>query len=83
MAGQCHPLVDMLHMIKHDPSYLKVTTRLHLFHQIASISISIHKHHKEEHFFSKFLSKEMNTLNVFVITFIFESHNVGKIPFTS
>jgi hypothetical protein len=37
-------------MVKHDPSCLKVTIRLHLFHQITSISISMHKQIEEEFF---------------------------------
>ncbi len=29
MSSQGRPSIDMFHMIKHDPTYLKVTSKLH------------------------------------------------------
>ncbi len=33
MVGKGCPILDTFDIIKHDPSYLKVATKLHLLHQ--------------------------------------------------
>jgi hypothetical protein len=53
MSNQSRPSIDMFHTIKHDPTCLKVASKLHLVHQIKSTSISMFGHLKKEHFFFK------------------------------
>jgi hypothetical protein len=44
MVHEGHLAFETFHMIKHDPSYLEVLTRLHLLHQVTSTIVSIYKH---------------------------------------
>ncbi len=69
MVGKGSPILDTFHIIKHDPRYLEVTTKLHLLHQITPAIISIHIHLEQEHFFSLMLSWKIMILNV-IITII-------------
>jgi hypothetical protein len=55
MAGEGHPILDMFDMIKHDPNYLEVATRLHSLHQIKSIPLSINRHFEKKDLLSKLL----------------------------
>jgi hypothetical protein len=51
MASQGHPSINTLHMIKHDPTCLKVIIKLYMLHQIQSTSIYVCGH-LEKGFFS-------------------------------
>jgi hypothetical protein len=55
MVGEGCLILDMFEMIKHDPSCLEVTTKLHPHDQVKSIPISINIHFEDKDF-SKLLS---------------------------
>ncbi len=44
MASKGCLVLDTFHVIEHDPMCLEVATRLHLFQQVTSITISVHWH---------------------------------------
>jgi hypothetical protein len=81
MACKGHLVLDMFNTIKHDPSCLEVTTRLHLLHQVKSIPLPIHKHFEKEHFFPKLQSWKTTILDVIITTIGLESHNDKDVPF--
>lgn len=56
------------HDIQHDPTYLKITSRLHLLHQIKSSNISMHGHFENEHFLFILLTWKIIVSNVVIIT---------------
>jgi hypothetical protein len=55
MAGEGCLVLDMFNMVKHDPSCLKVTTKLHPLDQVKSTHISINIHFEDKRLFSKLL----------------------------
>jgi hypothetical protein len=73
MASKGRQALDTFHIIKHDPSCLEVPTRLHLFHQVTSTTISIHKHFEKENFLSRLLYWKTTILNVIITTIGLES----------
>jgi hypothetical protein len=76
MASQCCPSIDMLHMIKRDPTCLKVIFKVHLVYQIKSIGISVRGHLEKEQFFIRLLTWKIVVLDVVITIFIFENQSV-------
>jgi hypothetical protein len=56
MADEGRLVLDTFDMIKHDPSYLKVTSKLHPLDQVKFVPISINIHFEEKYLLSKLLS---------------------------
>jgi hypothetical protein len=83
MVGEGCLALNTFHIIKHDPSCLKVTAKVHLLHQITSTTISIHRHLEHEPFFFGFSSWKTIILNVIITTRDLKSHNVKYIPFVT
>jgi hypothetical protein len=81
MASKICPVLDTFDIIKHDLSYLEVTTKLHPFHQIKSAPFSIHRHLEREHLFSKLLSWKTTILDVIITTISLEHQNARDMPY--
>ncbi len=81
MAGQGFPALETFHMIKHDPSYLEIPTKLHLLNQFTSTIVSIHRHVENENFLSKiFLFWKTIIFNEIITTIGLESQNAREYP---
>jgi hypothetical protein len=74
--GNCHLVLDRFDMIKHDTSYLEVTTRLHPLHKIKSAPISINKWK----YFSKLLSWKTTIMDIVITIIGLEKKNVKYVP---
>ncbi len=67
MVGEGCLVLDMFDMIKHDPTCMEVTIRLHLLDQVESTPISINKHFEEKDL-SKLLFWKTTILNIVINT---------------
>jgi hypothetical protein len=58
MTSHGGPFLNTFNMIKHQPTILQITTRLHAPHQINPICWPIEQHFKQKHFLPNHLSKK-------------------------
>jgi hypothetical protein len=80
MAGEGCLILDMFDMVKHDPSCLKVTTKLHPLDQIKSTHISINIHFEDKRLLSKLLFYKFFILDIIITTIGLERYNVRDVP---
>jgi hypothetical protein len=62
------PFLNTHDMIKHQPTILQITTRLHALHQINPTCWPITQHFKQKHFLPNHLSMETTILDVVIRT---------------
>jgi len=58
--------MNMLDMIKHQPIFLQITSRLHAPHQINTTCWPIEQHFKQNHLLPNCLSKETSILDIVI-----------------
>jgi len=75
--------MNMLDMIKHQPTILQITFRLHVPHQINTTCYPIEQHFKHNHLFPKHLSKETSILNIVIRTLQLEKYVIQRASSTS
>jgi len=68
MTSHGGPFLNMLDMIKHQPTILQITIRLHAPHQINPTCWPIKRHFKHKHLLPSHLSKETTFLDVLIRT---------------
>jgi hypothetical protein len=69
MTSHGDPFMNMFDMIKHQPTILQITTRLHAPHQINTTWWPIEWHFKQKHIWPNNLSHETTILDIIINIF--------------